>query len=218
MFLTARPLSGLPGRGFALYYVFMVDKVKPIGWENTTDGGSTNNVNPSEIDPDNDYLSTKGISFTGLDTRLLDLNGSGELCATDSYYTTKRPLVDILPQYAQANSSAETNTTSTTTYSTKVTVGPVTLRLGDYRISWSTKWRTLAANREFDIRIRDGATTLHESRHSYLRTAGSPQMAGFTILANISGSKTFTLEWKVGGTATTAYISDSWLEIQRVDL
>lgn len=196
----------------------MVDKVRLLKIERPSAGGTEDDPFPTELTPSEDYVSTKGIAFEESDTRLLDLNGSGEICATDSYFTTKRPLVDILPQYAYANSSAETNTTSTTTYSTKVTVGPVTLRLGDYRISWSTKWRTAAANREFDIRIRDGATTLHESRHSYIRTAGSPQMSGFTILANISGSKTFTLEWKVGGTATTAYISDSWLEIQRVDL
>lgn len=196
----------------------MVDKVKPMGMENSADGGVETLAMPTSLDPAEDYVAAKGVSFENSDTRLLDLNGSGEISVTDSYYTTKRAIVDVLPQYAYANVSGETSTTSTTTYSTKVTVGPVTLRLGDYRIAWSTKWRCAAANREIDIRIRDGSTTLHESRHSYIRTAGSPQLAGFTILPNISGSKTFTLEWKVGGTATTAYVSDSWLEVQRVDL
>lgn len=197
----------------------MVDKVKPIGHEDAADGGTeTRRIRPREIDPSEDYVSGKGFAFEHSDTRLLDLNGSGEIKATDSVFTTGRPLVDILPQYSYSNASAETSTTSTTTYSTKVTVGPVTLRLGNYRIAWSTKWRCAAANREIDIRIRDGATTLHESRHSYIRTAGTPQLAGFTVLPDISGSKTFTLEFRVGGTATTAFVSDSWLEVQRVDL
>jgi hypothetical protein len=194
----------------------MADKCKPLKIESSSTGGTQNDMFPTEANPASDYLAAKGIAFENSDTRLLDLNGSGELSATDSFFTTSTALVDILPAYSYVTASAETNTTSLTTYSTKVTLGPITLRAGTYRIAWSTKWRCLAANREIDIRVRDGATTLHESRHSYLRTAGSPQLAGFTVLAGISGSKTFTLEWKVGGTATTAYVSDSWLEIQRV--
>lgn len=216
MFLTARPLSGLPGRGFALYYVLMVDKVKPIGWENTVDGGSSNNVNPSEIDPDNDYISTKGVAFTGLDTRLVDLNVSGEISATDSFFTTKTALVDILPYYQFVADATETNTTSTAVWSTKLTLTTPSLRIGTYKLNWTFKWRALNANREIDIRIRDGATVVHTSIESYLRTQGIPSVAGYEIFSGISGVKTFTVEFKVFTTATTVYCADALLDIQRV--
>lgn len=69
----------------------MVDKVKPIGWENTTDGGSTNNLNPSEIDPDQDYISTKGVAFENQNDLLIDVDASGNIQYRDensANYTT----------------------------------------------------------------------------------------------------------------------------------
>lgn len=65
----------------------MVDKIKPLKIESTVGGGNDNNLFPTETDPSQDYASLKGISFTGADNRLIDLNGSGQLQMTDSRVT-----------------------------------------------------------------------------------------------------------------------------------
>lgn len=194
----------------------MADKVKPLKIENPATGGTDTDMTPREMSPSADYAAVKGIAFENNDNSLLDLNGSGELQAKDSYFTTSTAIVDILPYYQSQHEDAETSTTSTTVWSTKVTLTTPALRLGTYKLSWSFKWRALNANREIDIRIRDGSTNLHTSIESYLRTAGYPSVGGFEVLSGISGVKTFTLEFKVFTTATTVYMSDAWLDIQRV--
>lgn len=49
----------------------MVDKVKPLKIENSTLGGTENDPFPTEVDPSEDYIAAKGISFEGLDTKLI---------------------------------------------------------------------------------------------------------------------------------------------------
>lgn len=62
----------------------MVDKVKPIGYESTAGGGGDNPAVPSEIDPAEDYISCKGISFQGNDGVLIhDSPSTGKLIFTD---------------------------------------------------------------------------------------------------------------------------------------
>lgn len=53
----------------------MADKVKPLGFENSALGGTENFPLPTEIDPNEDYLATKGIAFENLDTFLVDKIG-----------------------------------------------------------------------------------------------------------------------------------------------
>jgi hypothetical protein len=155
------------------------------------------------------------VAFENQDTTLIDLSGN-EIQFKDAVQSTSLKLNDLLPFYQYGNASSETSTTSTTVWSTKITLTTPSLRIGTYKIYWSTKWRTAAANREIDVRITDGTTTLHESRHSLLRLQGTPNLSGYTVVAGISGVKNFYLEFKVGGTATTAYLSDSWLDVKRV--
>ena len=61
----------------------MVDKVKPLKIEDSTNGTQAN-MFPTETDTTADYLACKGISFENSDTRLIDLNGSGVLQFTDT--------------------------------------------------------------------------------------------------------------------------------------
>ena len=71
----------------------MVDKVKPLKIEDTTNGSSLNFA-PKEADPFQDYLTAKGISFENNDLLLIDtlLN---EIQFTDSVNGTKL-LSDLL--------------------------------------------------------------------------------------------------------------------------
>lgn len=46
----------------------MVDKVKAYKEENSATGGTENDLNPTEVNPAEDYLAAKGLAFENLDT------------------------------------------------------------------------------------------------------------------------------------------------------
>jgi hypothetical protein len=119
-------------------------------------------------------------------------------------------------RFTQAQDLTETSTTSTTTYSTKVTLSAASLPSGNYILTYACVHRTAAANRETDIRIADGGTALFDLRSSILRTQGSFPVSGFIYLSGVSGSKTYTLQFRVGGTATTSFVKDARLALWRV--
>lgn len=54
----------------------MADKVKPLKIESSATGGTEDNPYPTETDPAEDYLSCKGISFTGSDNYLMGEDSS----------------------------------------------------------------------------------------------------------------------------------------------
>lgn len=70
----------------------MADKIKPLKIENPTGGGSETDPFPTETDPSEDYLAAKGLAFENTDTRLLDLDGSGNIQFKDATETTYIPL------------------------------------------------------------------------------------------------------------------------------
>jgi hypothetical protein len=53
----------------------MVDKVKPLKFEDTT-SGTEFDVIPTEADPDEDYVSAKGFAFENLDDYLIEKVGT----------------------------------------------------------------------------------------------------------------------------------------------
>src|SRR5574343_387196 len=69
----------------------MADKVKPLGFENTASGGGDIFPIPTELDPTEDYVAAKGISFENSDNRLIDLDGSGNLQFKDFTETVYWP-------------------------------------------------------------------------------------------------------------------------------
>ena len=53
----------------------MVDKVKPLKFENSATGGTEVDYLPTEVDSNEDYLAGKGISFENSDSYLLQKIG-----------------------------------------------------------------------------------------------------------------------------------------------
>jgi len=53
----------------------MADKIKPLKFENAATGGTQIDYLPTEAKPTEDYVSTKGLAFEGLDTFLTDKIG-----------------------------------------------------------------------------------------------------------------------------------------------
>lgn len=65
-----------------------IDKVKPLKMESSATGGTETDFYPTETDPAEDYLATKGVSFEGLETFLIDKVG--------------RTLVELFPTLYQS--------------------------------------------------------------------------------------------------------------------
>jgi hypothetical protein len=61
----------------------MVDKVKPLALENPSTGGTESFPTPTEVNPTEDHLAAKGISFEGTDTTLV-YGDSGKMTFTDT--------------------------------------------------------------------------------------------------------------------------------------
>ncbi len=120
--------------------------------------------------------------------------------------------------FSYVSDTSQTSTTSTTTYQTKLTLSPTGLVSGTYMLAFNAIVNTAAANRELDIRLYDSgtATVLWELKESIIRVAGSNSVSAFIPIPGISGSKTYQLQFKVGGSGTTAYCRASYLAIWRV--
>lgn len=118
--------------------------------------------------------------------------------------------------YQKASATAETSTTSTTVYLNKLTITTPSLPLGDYRVAWSFKWRTAAANRAHDVRVQRNAANLIQYINFAPNVAEAPASSGFKFAEGISGVQTLTLDFKVSGSRTTAYMSEAMLEIERL--
>lgn len=135
--------------------------------------------------------------------------------------STKNYVDTSLKSYRTNGSAAvETSTTSTTVYSTKVTFNTPNLPLGDYEVIAYYKTRC-GANRAATIRIREGAANiLSFDEPFYPNVADKPKGHIAGRLFAVSGVKTLTLEFKVGNTAlntaSTAYMSEAYLEIRRL--
>lgn len=52
-----------------------VDKVKPLGMESSSLGGTEEIPSPTELDPSEDYVAAKGMAFENLDTHLAEKIG-----------------------------------------------------------------------------------------------------------------------------------------------
>lgn len=118
--------------------------------------------------------------------------------------------------YQKSVDLTETSTTSTTVYSTKLTLVTPNLPLGDYKLEFSYKWRNAAANRAQDNRIqRNSSDALTWITFNPNAVEASLQY-GFINFDGISGVQTITLQFKVNGSGTTAFISNARMDFKRI--
>ncbi len=67
-----------------------MDHVRPLKYENTATGGTSNDYLPTEVNPAQDYVATKGILIEDSESYRID-KSSTELQFTDSILGTKTP-------------------------------------------------------------------------------------------------------------------------------
>lgn len=115
-----------------------------------------------------------------------------------------------------ANAEPETSTTSTTTFLNKVTLTTPSLPLGDYICQFQFIWRAANASRSLDVRIQLNGTNIQAWSPFTANLADRQLLSGFIRSTGISGIKTYTLDFKVLGTATTVYMKEARLFVWRV--
>jgi hypothetical protein len=107
---------------------------------------------------------------------------------------------------------------SNTTNVTKVTLTTPSLPLGDYVLEYDGIWYAANANRTIRFHIYDGVTLLREIIWQMTNVNERMPIFGTIELPNISGVKTYTMQFRVGpGSGTTMTMSFGSLRIRRVN-
>lgn len=139
----------------------------------------------------------------------------------DSEYSSTKvgpALREILfgKRYQNVLVAAETSTTSNSVFSTKATITTPDLPSGNYRLSWSFKWRASAANRGIRYRIQNNSVTNLEAIEFAASASAKPNAAGTTIFENLSGVNNITLGFNIGVGSGTVYMSNVVFEFWRI--
>ena len=119
-------------------------------------------------------------------------------------------------RYQFEEAKAETSTTSTTTWANKLTLTTPSLPSGNYYVGFQLIWRSSSASREAEFRVQRGGVSLIEWEPSVSRTQDSRLECGFEKTGTISGVNTFTLDFRVGGSATTIFVREAHLVFWRL--
>jgi hypothetical protein len=111
----------------------------------------------------------------------------------------------------------ETSNNSGTVWATKLTLTtPANLPLGDYLMNFQFIWRSSSANREADFRFQLNGNNIVDWKPSTGRTQDRQLLSGFRRTDNISGTNTYTFQFKYANSATTIFVSQARMFIWRV--
>lgn len=121
---------------------------------------------------------------------------------------------------SQVNTNSSTGistTTSTTTWQNKCTITTPTIPPGTYMLRWTIKGKFSSANKEYEFRVIDGAST--QLAYSQFRTPLASVEVPWTsslLLVLTEASYTYTLQFKCidAGTVT---VSEANLEFWRIE-
>lgn len=212
-----------------------MDKVRPLKIENPATGGTETNPFPTELDPLEDYVSSKGLSFEDSDTTFIDsTSGNVRIGSGSAVFTfpgTNGIVQDVLSndgsgslswkapvaQYQYAESLGISSTTATT-FQTKVTLTTPSIPAGTYRIGWVYAVSHSTANRRSEQRITIDGTQVYIVDPELSRTGDNWPGSGFhQVVFASTASHTIQLEYRRQSvTSFTVSIKEGRLEIWRV--
>lgn len=116
-----------------------------------------------------------------------------------------------------ATDAAETSTTSTVTYSTKLTITTPSLPVGNYYATFQMRMRVNNANRNAQVQMTDNAGVLFDCLPFIPNVAGIHIVNGFYLFSGISGAHTINVDFRVGGAGgTTVFMSSAQLAFWRI--
>ena len=157
----------------------MVDLVKPLKFENPNSGTQTN-FRPTELDPDEDYVTAKGFSFEKDKDIRIDLDTNGDLQYRDVNQTTPKTFKSIVDDVSLNKTKLDS---LLLTKSGQVAQGVFSGNPKKADVTFTTPF----TNNNYSISIIGG-----DSRSwSYESKSGS----GFTINANANQNLTQPVLW-----------------------
>jgi hypothetical protein len=211
-------ILGPPSKGV------MVDKVKPLKYEDAT-SGTESDVYATETNPTEDYLACKGIAFENSDTKYVSTNGSGNLIFKDPSTGSDLTLSDFItlpatafaPSYQYAESLAESTTTSTT-YQNKLTLTTPTLAAGDYRIAWGFDFSIDTNDRSIQYRVQvDNTTTLSEAQTYSSFAVDGANGSGFAKVTLTNATHFIDIDYRrSSASSSTVRIKNARIDIWRL--
>lgn len=111
----------------------------------------------------------------------------------------------------------ETSSTSQTTFAEKLSLTtPADMALGDYMINFQFMWRSANANRAMNVAVQQDGVDLTNWNPFTANISEKPLLAGFKRIQSLSGQHTFTLNFRVGVTATTVFMSEARMYLWRI--
>jgi hypothetical protein len=117
-------------------------------------------------------------------------------------------------EYIEDNS--ETSTSSTTVWLNKLSLAIVDMPEGDYLCEFQFIWRAGNANRSLDVRAELNNVTQITWKPFTANVADRQLLRGVFRSVGISGNNTFELDFKVGGSGTTVYMSEAKMFVWRI--
>jgi hypothetical protein len=117
------------------------------------------------------------------------------------------------------------DTNSTTTFNTKVTLGPVSLDGGVYRVEWGYGWNLDSQSNDFEARLLQDAVQLGELHKQEPQDSRGSDPTGTTqrfyahrqrFETLSAGNHTWVVEWRTASGGTAASIWEATIEVVRV--
>lgn len=153
-----------------------------------------------------------------VDTIYVQNIGTGGVVVWRKYDTGVNDWVKAQPNdfMQKVTNDSETSTTSTTVWSTKLSLTTPSLPSGDYELEFMYRWRNSSANRRQDTRIQRNSVNVLTWESFNPNTAERSLQSGILHFTAISGVQVFTLDFKVIGSGTTTYMANAYMKFQRI--
>lgn len=139
----------------------MVDKVKPLCFEELADGSQLDYI-PTEASPTEDYTATKGLAFENLDTFLIDKIG--------------RTIVELFPSLYQNASYTGSELTALAFYNSSSFI--TANRIAQYDFTYSSGSLTIEELKIYDT---NGSTILRTYTWTHTYSSGVYQSTELLI-------------------------------------
>jgi len=205
-----------------------VDRVQPLKLEDTSTGGDENDLFPTGVNRNEDYLDCRGValqSATSNDDSVRVERSNGDL----GFLDVENPSVVTLSQlmaggsavfgrnYQTAIATSRTTTTSST-FQDKTTLTTPALT-GTYRVGWSAVIDAEAADKQAEARLYNVTNSEVIGVARTLRSTvvtDRISVGGFAEVAFTGAAKTFKIQFKSVNGSTTVGIQDARIELWRV--
>lgn len=163
-----------------------------------------------------DVNPSQGLGTSGPLGSLAVLSSNGEVWKKYGSANTEWTPMQFGTHYQDNNVTAETSTTSTTDYASKLSLVTPSLPLGNYRLNYKMQWRASNNSRGIQIQLLRNNVEITNSITYTASNNATPTENNFINLLGISGVQTFALNFRVSG-GNTIFSSNTSLVFWRTE-